>query len=53
MITNITNYIKYTYFCDDDGIDDVTMRLWKLSDFNSRHTVVIADNDIMYHILVL
>ena len=40
------------FFLDCDGIDNVTLRLWKLSDFCSRHTVGVAGDDIMFHILV-
>ena len=36
-----------------DGINNVTLRLWKLSDFSSRHTVGVAGDDIMYYIVVL
>ena len=43
---------KCNYFLDDDGIDNVTLRIWKFSDFCSRHTVGIAGDDIMHHILV-
>ena len=40
-------------FClDCDGIDNVTLRLWKFSDFCSRHTVGVAGDDIMFHIIV-
>ena len=49
---NIKNYVKYSYFCDDDGINIVTLRLWKFSDFSSRHSGCSAGDDIMYHILV-
>ena len=28
-ISNIANYLKYNYFLDCDGIDNVTLRLWK------------------------
>ena len=31
---------------------NVTLRLWKFSDFCSRHTVGVAGEDIMFHILV-
>ena len=24
---DIENYVKYNHFCDDDGIDNVTLRL--------------------------
>ena len=37
---------------DDDGIDNVTLRLWKFSDFCSMHTVGVAGDDIMCHNLV-
>ena len=47
------NYLKYNYFLDCDGIDNVTLRLWKFSDFCSRHTVGVAGDDIMFHILVI
>ena len=40
------------FFLDCDGIDNVTLRLWKFSDFCSRHTVGVAGEDIMFHILV-
>ena len=39
-------------FLDDDGIDNVTLRLWKFSDFCSRHTLGVAGDDIMHYILV-
>ena len=55
LISNIANYLKYTkynYFWDCDGIDNVTLRLWKFSDFCSRHIVGVAGDDIMFHILV-
>ena len=44
LISNIANYLKYNYFLDCDGIDNVTLRFWKFSDFCSRHTV---GDDIM------
>ena len=50
--SNIANYPKYNYFWDCDGIDNVTLRLWKFSDFCSRHIVGVAGDDIMFHILV-
>ena len=53
IISNITNYLKHNYFRDGDSIDNVTLRLWKISDFWSRHTVGVAGNDIMFHILVI
>ena len=53
LISNIANYLKYNYFSDCDGIDNVTLRLWKFSDFCSRHIVGVADDDIMFHILVV
>ena len=52
LISNIANYLKYNYFWDCDDIDNVTLRLWKFSDFCSRHTVGVAGDDIMFHILV-
>ena len=52
LISNIANYLKYNYFWDWNGIDNVTLRLWKFSDFCSRHTVGVAGDDIMFHILV-
>ena len=54
LISNIANYLKYNYFLDCDGIDDVTftLRLWRFSDFCSRQTVGVAGDDIMFHILV-
>ena len=52
LISNITNHLKYNYFWDCDGIDNVTLRPWKFSDFCSRHTVGIAGDDIMFHILI-
>ena len=39
-------------FMDDDGIDNITLSLWKSSNFSSRRNVRIAGDDIMYHILV-
>ena len=53
IISKIANYLKYNYFWDGDGIENVTSRLWKFSDFCSRHTVGVAGDDIMFHILVL
>ena len=53
LISNIANYVKYNYFWDCDGIDNVTLRLWKFSDFCSRHIVGVAGDDSMFHILVL
>ena len=54
LISNIANYLKYNdyYFWDSDGIDNVTLRLWKFSDFCSTHTVGVAGDAIMFHILV-
>ena len=53
MISNIANHMKYNCFWDGEGIDyNVTMRLWKFEDFCSRHTVGVAVDDIMFHILV-
>ena len=52
LISNIANYLKYNYSWDCDGIDNVTLRLWKFSDFCSRHIVGVAGDDIMFHILV-
>ena len=37
----------------DKIIDNVTLRLWKFSGFCSRHTVGIAGDDTMYHILIV
>ena len=51
LISNIANYLKYNYFLDCDGIDNVTLR--KISDFCSRHTVGVAGDDIMFNILVV
>ena len=53
MISNIANNLKCSYFLDGDGIDNVTLRLWKFSDFCSRHTAGVAGDDIMFHILVI
>ena len=53
MISNKANYVKYNYFLDNYGIDNVMLRLWKCADFRSRHTVGVADDDIMHHILVI
>ena len=53
LISSIANYLKYNYFCDCDGIDNDTLRLWIFSDFCSRHTVGVAGDDIMFHILVI
>ena len=53
LISNIANYLKYNYFWDCEGIDNVTLRLWKFSDFCSRHIVGVAGDDIMFHILVV
>ena len=52
MIRNNANHLKYNYFLHGDGIDNVTLRLWKFSDFCLRHTVGVAADDIMLHILV-
>ena len=53
LISNIANYLKYNYFLDCDAIDNLTLRLWKFSDFCSRHTVGVAGDNIMFHILVI
>ena len=53
MISNIANYLKYSYFWDGDGIHYVTLRLWTFSDFSPRHIVGVAGDDIMFHILVI
>ena len=53
LISSIANYLKYNYFWYCDGIDNVTLRLWKFSDFCSRHTVGVAGDVIMFHILVI
>ena len=47
------NYVKCDYFCDYYGIDNVTVRIWKFSDFSSGQTVGTAGDGILYHILVL
>ena len=52
IISKIANYLKYNYFWDGDVIENVTSRLWKFSYFCSRHTVDIAGDNIMFHILV-
>ena len=52
IISNMANHVKCNYFSHDDGIDNVTLRLLKLSDFCPRHTVGVAGDYIMYHILV-
>ena len=51
--SNIANHLKYNDFWDGDGIDNVTLRLYIFSDFCSRHTVGVAGDDIMFHILVM
>ena len=51
-MSHITNFLKYYYFWDGESIDNVTLRLWKFSDFCSRHTVGVKGDDIMFHILV-
>ena len=40
------------HFCDEDGIDNVMLRLWEFSDFSSGHIVGMVDDGIMYHILI-
>ena len=50
--SKIANYLKYNYFWHCDSIENVTLRLWKFSDFCSRHIVGVAGDDIMFHILV-
>ena len=52
MIRHIANHLKYNYFWDGDGVDNVILRLWKFSDFCLRHSVGVAGDDIMLHILV-
>ena len=52
LISNIANYLNYNYFWVSDGIDNVMLWLWKFSDFCSRHTIGVAGDDIMLHILV-
>ena len=46
------NLSQIRYFWDCDGIDNVTLRLWKFSDFCSRHIVGVAGDDLLFHILV-
>ena len=53
IISKIANYLQYNYFWDGDGIENVTSRLWKFSYFCSRHTVGVAGDAIMFHILVV
>ena len=53
IISNIANNLKCNYLLDGVGIDNVTLRLWKFSDFCSRHTAGFTGYDIMFHILVL
>ena len=53
MISKIGNYLKCNYFWDGDGIENVTLRPWKFSDFCSRHTVGVAGDAIIFHILVI
>ena len=53
ILSSIANNIKWNFFFDGDGIDNVTLWLWKLSYFCSRHNVGAAGDDIMFHILVL
>ena len=53
MKSNTANDVKYNYFLDGGGIDNVTLRLWKFSDSCSRYTVDAAGDDMIYHILVL
>ena len=48
----LSGLFEYNYLLHCDGIDNVTLRLWKFSDFCSRHTVGVAGDDIMFHILV-
>ena len=52
MVMTSSNYLEYNYLWDCGGIDNVTLRLWKFSDFCSRHTVGVVGDDIMFHILV-
>ena len=40
------------FFWDCDAIENITLRLWKFSNFCSRHTVGVASDYIMFHILV-
>ena len=49
IIINLANYVNYNYFCDYDGITNVTRWLWKFSEFSSSHTVGIAGDVINYH----
>ena len=46
------SYIILWLFWYDEGIDDFALLLWEFSDICSRHTVGIAGDDIIYHILV-
>ena len=52
IIINVANYINYKYIYDDVGIGNITLWLWTFLDFSSRHTVDIASDIVMYHILV-
>ena len=51
-LINKTNYVIYNYFCYDDIIQDVAIRLWIFSDFSSRKIIAITSGDILYHIPV-
>ena len=42
----MTHQVKYNNFCDDEVIDDVTLRLLKFPDLNSRQTAGIAGDEI-------
>ena len=52
MISKIANYLKYNYFWDGRGIENVTSWLWKFLYFCSRLTLGVAGDDIMFRILV-
>ena len=49
----MNNTFEIAIIFEIDGIDNVTLRLRKFSDFCSRPTIGVAGDDIMFHILVV
>ena len=45
--TAFDHHFGWLWNCDDNFINNITLRLWKWSDFSTRRTVGIAGDDIM------
>ena len=55
ILINKAKHVKYNYFLDDNFIDNVTLPLWKFSEFKSRQTVGIAGDfhtPVIFHYFI-